>query len=328
MNRFPREQMQLLARVWYISGLWWLRRAPIPLYRFVRAHRDPCAALAFGVALILLCAAKPALPAVPDREPPCLIGIKDITVPVGKSVSYRSGVSAVDAVDGAVLLHIDAGAVNLDKPGIYDVIYWAVDAAGNTVRQSARVIVQPPDDDDENDALAAQVDELADEILSEITEEGMSQREIARAIFDYVHGNIHYTGSSGKHSWLRAAYNGFTRGIGDCFNYFACSKALLTRAGIENVDLQRVGGISQHYWQLVNVGDGWYHFDACPHPREYWLDGFLFTEQQARDFTETCAQNEDPERAERFRNYYVYDYEACPVQPEGMPETGNAPPPV
>ena len=101
------------------------------------------------------------------------------------------------------------------------------------------------------------------------------------------------------------------RSRGDCYNYFACSKALLDRAGIPNVDLYRVGGGTDHYWQLVNVGGGWYHFDACPHPDSYPLNSFLLDETAVREYTEKCS----PVRS----NYYVYDYENCPVTAVGFP---------
>ena len=95
---------------------------------------------------------------------------------------------------------------------------------------------------------------LADKILSQITNSGMNQYQKARAIYNYVHSHLRYVGSSDKSSWISAAYVGLTQGKGDCFNYIAASKALLTRAGIPNVDLHRVGGNSAHYWLLVNTG--------------------------------------------------------------------------
>ena len=155
------------------------------------------------------------------------------------------------------------------------------------------------------------VDAEADRILARITSPSMSDYDKARAIYNYVHTHIKYVGTSDKSSWLVGAYVGFVRGRGDCYNYFACSKSLLTRAGISNVDLYRVGGSSRHYWQLVNVGSGWYHFDACPHPNSYPLDSFLIDEAAARAYTATVS----PIRA----NYYVYDYASCPVTVAGTP---------
>ena len=56
-------------------------------------------------------------PPPPDRDPPVIQGTHDLTVAVGMTLSYRSGVSAVDAADGTVPLQIDASAVNLSQAG-------------------------------------------------------------------------------------------------------------------------------------------------------------------------------------------------------------------
>lgn len=278
------------------------------------------------IALLLPRGGQPAAVQTPtpppaDTAPPVISGTHDLTVAVGESLSYRAGVTAADEVDGAVTLHVDSSGVNLTQPGTYTALYWAEDAAGNraeapvTVTVVEAVTVDDGDGeataDDVVDSAAAQatpeaVNALADEILSEITTPGMSRYEVALAIYNYVHNNISYTGTSDKSSWLVGAYVGFTRHSGDCYNYFACSKALLTRAGIPNVDLTRVGGNSRHYWQLVDVGEGYYHFDACPHPNSYPLYSFLLTEAEVRAYTEQCASVR--------KNYYVYDYDACPVE--------------
>lgn len=272
-----------------------------------------------------------------DVTPPQLSGVRDLTVALNGTVSYREGVSAEDDVDGPVSVTIDASAVDLTVPGEYSVTYSAQDAAGNRTEQTVTVTVvetatvdQGRDEQTEDETpgetgaggvplgevTREDVDRLCDQILGRITSADMSRREKARAIFNYVNGHVKYVGSSDKSSWLVGAYVGFTRGRGDCYNYFACSKALLTRADIPNVDLQRAGGNSRHYWQLVNTGDGWYHFDACPHPTGYPLYAFMITEAQARAYTEQVK--------DARLNYYVYDYAACPVAVEGMPE--EAPP--
>lgn len=268
-----------------------------------------------------------------DVTPPQLQGVRDLTVALNGTASYREGVSAVDDVDGPVAVTIDASAVDLTVPGEYTVTYSAQDAAGNRTEQTVTVTVvetatvdQGRDEQTEDEppgetgiggvplseVTQEDVDRLCDQILGRITSSGMSQRDKAKAIFNYVNGHVKYVGSSDKSSWLVGAYVGLTRGRGDCYNYFACSKALLTRAGIPNVDLQRAGGNSRHYWQLVNTGDGWYHFDACPHPTGYPLYAFMITEAQARAYTEQVK--------DARLNYYVYDYGACPVTVEGTPE--------
>lgn len=253
-----------------------------------------------------------------DREPPSILGVRDSTAVAGETISYRAGVTVTDNRDPDVRLQVDASQVDMNTPGEYPVTYSAVDSSGNRASVTVTITVEAAETAKETEtaARAAQaqpvvitqelVEAKADAILARIVNDGMTRREKARAIFDYVHRHIKYVGASDKSSWVVGAYNGFTAGRGDCYNYFACSKALLTRAGIPNVDLRRVGGSTNHYWQLVNVGDGWYHFDACYRPTSYPLNGFLLTENQARAYTQLVS----PVRA----NYYVYDYASCPVE--------------
>lgn len=147
---------------------------------------------------------------------------------------------------------------------------------------------------------------LTADVLDEIVWDGMTRLEQARAVFDYVHDHIIYTGHSDKSDWKTGAYTGLTAGKGDCFTYYAVSRALLTALGIDNLAVERVGGETQHFWNLVNCGDGWYHFDACP--RSSKLPSFLsfmFTDRQAADFT-----------AEAGRNYYDFDGSLLPARAE------------
>lgn len=274
-------------------------------------------------------------PPAEDTQPPVISGVKDLTVAVGESLSYRTGVTVTDNVDETVRLQVDSSGVNLSEPGEYQALYWAEDAAGNraevpvTVTVVAAVTVDDADTGATEDVVESGnveitqdgVNELADEILAEITTPGMSQREKALAIYNYVHNHIKYVGTSDKSSLLVGAYVGFTRGSGDCYNYFACSKALLTRVGIPNVDLTRVGGNSRHYWQLVDVGSGYYHFDACPHPNSYPLYSFLLTEEEVKAYTRQCSSIR--------KNYYVYDYDSCPVEVvQGTPPVTPTPAPT
>ena len=266
-------------------------------------------------------------------------GAHDLKAAVGESISYRAGVTVTDNSGEAVALQIDATEVDLTEPGEYEAVYWAEDAAGNraevpvtvtvietvTVDEEGSGATEDIEDPAAPQATRETVDALADEILAQITTDGMSQYEKALAIYNYVHNNIAYTGASDKSSWLVGAYVGFTRHSGDCYNYFACSKALLTRAGIPNVDLTRVGGNSRHYWQLVDVGEGYHHFDACPHPNSYPLYSFLLTEAEVQAYTEQCASIR--------KNYYVYDYASCPVEvvqgaPPVIPDPTPAPTPA
>jgi transglutaminase-like putative cysteine protease len=230
-----------------------------------------------------------------DVEKPVISGVRNQTVVVGSAVSYRSGVTVSDDCDKNIKLEVDSSAVNLAVAGVYPVVYRAVDASGNEARIVAELVLV--------ELTEAIVYEKADEILSRIIGEGMSPYEKARAIYNWTSTKIRYTGSADKSDVLRGAYNAFGSGKGDCYNFYAAAEVLLTRANIENVGVTRIAGApTRHYWNLVNLGEGWYHYDTCPAPIR--IDKFLFTESRAREYTAKLQHIR--------KDYYEYDRTAYP----------------
>jgi hypothetical protein len=229
-----------------------------------------------------------------DTEPPVLYGIQDINVFEGDTVSYKKGISVKDNKDTNVNYQIDTSQVNISKVGTYRVYYTAKDSAGNKATEVANVTVQKFVVTEE--MLYAKVDPVLDSIVKE----GMTKREIAYEIFLWVNSHIGYTGSSDKSSWIKEAYRGIVNGLGDCFTYYAVAEAFLTRAEIDNMRVTRVGGRTQHFWNLVNCGDGWYHFDTCPHKDK--IISFMLTDAETEAYTK-----------KRGNNYYTYDKSLYPA---------------
>lgn len=196
---------------------------------------------------------------VEDTVPPVIEGVQELTVAVGKSISYKKNVTVTDDHDENVTLTVDSSAVNLNKAGNYTVIYIAQDAAGNVTEVSTTVHVKAPGVQSATDEM---VNAKADEILAGITTQDMSQYEKAQAIFNWVHSNIAYSDGTPKTTWVQGAYRGLFERKGDCFVYAAASKYLLTRAGISNMDIGFVNPARTHYWNLIDIGEGWYHFDT------------------------------------------------------------------
>ncbi len=64
---------------------------------------------------------------------------------------------------------------------------------------------------------------------------------------------------------------------------------------------------SSHYWNLVDYGEGWYHFDCCPHlktdPR---FECFMATDQELLNFDAGAG-----------RGYYSFDADAYPERVGG-----------
>ena len=200
---------------------------------------------------------------VPDTEPPVISGVKELTVEQGGSVSYKRDVTVTDNCDPDVQLEVDNSAVDLSTPGTYPVIYRATDSAGNTAEATTTLyVVTPMPPDVSEDAVWA----AANTILGELFPNGIgsySQYDVISTLYWYCHDQIAYVDSSNKDNWVEAAYSGLVRHQGDCYVYAMSSKVLLTAAGIPNRDIAKIpNGDSLHYWNLVDIGEGWHHFDT------------------------------------------------------------------
>jgi hypothetical protein len=170
------------------------------------------------------------------------------------SFDYFKYVTATDNRDVKVKLTVDTSKVDFKTTGTYTITYIATDKAGNTTKEKAKIGVR----------VKSSLDSMADSILSKITRSSWSDTKKARAIYNYTRGHIAYTGYSDKSSWEREAINGIRYGKGDCFTYYAVARALLTRAGIPNIQVTRVKGHGHHWWNMVYVQGGFYHFDCTP----------------------------------------------------------------
>lgn len=212
-----------------------------------------------------------------DDIPPKIDGLKNMSVEIGKTVSYKKGITVSDNLDKDIELKIDSSKVNLNHVGKYPVVYSATDKAGNTTQKTIYINVIL-----ENKKIVS-IDDLyarADSVLSQIINDSMTKRQKCKKIFDWVHSHVYYINDSDKSSWTSAAMYAFNNQKGDCFNYFAITKVLLTRAGIENIDLKATK--HTHFWNFVKVEEGWYHLDTTPrydHPNLFlktdaWIDAY------------------------------------------------------
>lgn len=234
-----------------------------------------------------------------DTEAPVITGVTDKQIEVGASISYKKDVTVTDNVDPEPELTIDNSQVDLNKPGQYPVTYTATDFAGNTTSVTVKVIVTEKNTSTITDE---QVYYYARPILEEITDDSMTDMEVAFAIYNWVGYNLDYVNDSDKSSWQVGAYDALSSFRGDCFNYFAVAKALYNCAGIENIDVVKSDtSHSSHYWSLINLGDGWYHVD--PTPRKGDDDRFfMVTDEELLSYSQ------------RHYNSHIFDLEAYPAR--------------
>ena len=242
--------------------------------------------------------AETSLTVVKDSTPPVIYGVQDVSVLVGKSVSPAKGVYAVDNRDGSVAVQVNADAVNTAKAGKYPVYYTCTDAAGNPAECTSYVTVTAVNMDTVNG--------LADRILAVIITDSMTPREKAWAIYTWCTENMRYSTRTSHlmGHYVDGAYSGLTTFSGNCYIYYAVSSAMLSRVGIENLEIRRDDPDDPHYWSLVKMDDSWYHFDTCPHVPGHEMECFLLTDAEVQHYSETEVEN-----------YYSFDASLYPTTP-------------
>lgn len=200
-----------------------------------------------------------------DSIPPMIKGARDISAYVGNDIDFLSGITVSDTVDGSPVLDVDLSDVNFNTPGRYNVTYRARDKSGNTSEFTVSLVLR---EQRTHDVAQSVVISLARDVLSRFTSSRMDKMDVAYAIYRWVRNSISYIPSSSEDvTWTGAAYDAFQTRSGDAFSCYAVTKALLTAAGIDNLDIQTSdSAAAPHYWCLINLGDGWYHMDPFSRP--------------------------------------------------------------
>lgn len=210
-----------------------------------------------------------------------------------KTYKFKDHVKAVDDRDGNVKFQVDTSKINWKKDGVYRVYYRAKDKAGNVGKAWAKVQVFVP----------STAESIADELLSGIVKKGWSQEKKLRAIYQYVQTHCAYVDSGSHTNWRKVAVNGIRFQSGDCYTYYAMARLLITRAGIPNLTVTRYPSRKgyEHWWNLVYVRGGWYHFDTVPRTRKGKF--CLQTDAQLRLYstgsTFRFQENKLPKRAKK-----------------------------
>lgn len=239
-----------------------------------------------------------------DLNPPHLYGVINRICYVGEPIAYLSEVFSEDDEDGRLEVEVES-EVLLHEEGTYNVVYRAKDRSGNVTEQSCTyTLIQRTVTDEELHAMAKR-------IMDEITTPDMVDAEKLKAIFYYVKGRIRYAnGSNNNYSdWRKAAFDGYTNGVGDCFNIYSLTRALLDETDIPYLSVERVKTYvrrTRHYWVHVNLGTGWYVFDPTWTPK-HRCECFMWTKAQCNSFRLYWHYNESeypPLATERF------DYDA------------------
>lgn len=230
-----------------------------------------------------------------DTKAPVIDGVRDLEIYVGSTISYLGHITVSDDLDPAPSITVDDSEVNLKEPGFYFAKYIASDASGNQSEAQFQVIVQ---DLSALGVTEEDVYEMARHTISLIISNDMTKTEIAKAIFDWTNQYIIYIPYSAERDILSAAYVGFRDHQGDCYVAYATAKYLLDLFDIPNVSISRQHE-DDHYWMLVNLGTGWYHYDSSMSAKTDPYECFMKTDAEIAAYAASRSDG---------RTYY-YDFD-------------------
>ncbi len=224
------------------------------------------------------------------------IELGEIHINIGEGIAWKKQAKVTDNSDGEIEIKVDSSQVNTSAEGTYTAVYTATDPSGNSSSVEATVIVSEKAVTE--DMLMTEIDK----VIAQIITGGMTPEQKVRAVYDYVGKSINYASTAKTDDYIYAAYMSlFSSGTGDCYSFFAASKAFFVRLGIENIDMKRAdgGAPGEHYWNFVNIGTKeaprWYHYDANPISGKYSVSGCLLTDAQIAAY--------DTWRGEGYRKY-------------------------
>lgn len=241
-----------------------------------------------------------------DSKAPVITGPEgDVALAyIGEAIAYKSFVTVSDN-NGTPTLEVDNSQVKTDTEGSYKVYYTATDSAGNETKYTLTLVIKKGDYS--RDKLMA----LIAEKVNALGLSGKSKVAQVRAVYDYVNGKVAWNAagsntptqktsrSTWRVDWIEEAIRTLSVMKGDCYSYYALSRAFFEYLGIENLSIKRAEDQDEkhgtHFWNVVNIGTKesprWYYYDATHLGGTFTADGThngcLMTEAKMKSYQPT-----------------------------------------
>ena len=207
-------------------------------------------------------------------------------------VKWESGDSSVATVD-------EDGYVTPVSTGTVKITAKAVDGSGKKKSITLRVTDESKKKKEEESSEKKQEEEEASverkikEIVKSVTRSGMSEREKAKALHDWIIDHAEYDYSFRKYTAKELLFEG----TGVCEAYMDTYRRMLDEAGIVNETIIGKGNGASHGWNVIRIDGQWYHVDCT------WDDTsrirykyFMVSEQAIRqDHSFDCSYQGDYE---------------------------------
>ena len=150
----------------------------------------------------------------------------------------------------------------------------------------------------------AAADEQIDNILAEIIKPYMNDHEKVKAVHDYIILNGKYD----KSATLYSDYDLLTQGSSVCNGYSLLTYNMLNKLNIPVKLVTGTGNNELHIWNMVNLGDYWFHLDTTwndplPDTGKVSYNYYMLTENE---ITKDHTIDEGLQLPKATKSYYEY----------------------
>ena len=129
-------------------------------------------------------------------------------------------------------------------------------------------------------AALAETEQLADQVIAQVIREGMSQREMAEALYAYVTSTVsydqrYYSDRSSMPYESQTALGALRDGMAICGGYSHAVKRLFEKVGIPCYNVTGKYFSENHMWNIALLDGQWLWFDATSDRGSTGEFGFL-----------------------------------------------------
>lgn len=157
-------------------------------------------------------------------------------------------------LDSGGLSAVMEAAIYEDDYTAYTIASYAVESLSSGRRTELSVSAEYR----EQAAQSRYVQEEAARIVAGLITPDMGDHQKIKQLHDWIVLNVKYDESLQRYT----AYEALTEGTAVCQGYALLAHAMLAAAGVENRIVEGTIASGNHAWNLVKLGDSWYHLDT------------------------------------------------------------------
>ncbi|MBR1865451.1 MAG: hypothetical protein IJ801_02980 [Lachnospiraceae bacterium] len=213
--------------------------------------------------------------------------------------------SALDGIFGSGSTYQQIGSVGES----YKKVKITIEKTMNYYAVEAYLNQTPIPDSQER---AKELYEVIRQVMDTQITDGMTDYEKELTLHDYLVTHCTYSENviQSPDSDIYRAYGALVNGDAVCNGYAEALKLLLDCAGVPSEFVTGTAGGVEHAWNLVKLGDEWYHMDATwddplPDGGEQVVHPYFNVSDEVIGQSHVWKREEYPEADSMFWNYYV-----------------------